>query len=166
MKKHVLRLLILAILLQWPLFAADADTNEWDSILTHLKVSIRLKGDSNEVKTNEPVHLMIHIENLSSNQTFFWVYGGVPTISRHFYFIITAPSGKDVSPAYSRIPGSGSANTLRIKPGESDEYETDLEFDCKFDEVGTYKIVLVFGGTTKEINAKSNVLSLSVVPGK
>jgi len=59
-----------------------------------------------------------------------------------FTWVITSPSGKDLSPKPDLLHEAISGSFPKLKPLESDETDYDLSSVCKFNEIGTYKVIV------------------------
>jgi len=166
MKAYLYSLAACALLLAWHVNAADANTNEWGTLTNNIQMSISLEDRKEEIKPNQPVMLLIHFRNVSSNEI-FQIYS-IDEDSQ-FSFMVISPSGKDVSPTM-KGPPSGSGQFIRIDPNRTTEMEISLSRLCKFDEIGKYKIVAkrwVDSITTrKPCLLVSNSLNVSVIPDK
>jgi hypothetical protein len=58
-------------------FADDTNVYEWGPKAGNFQLSIRLKGGGKEIKTNQPLDLMIRFRNLSTNESLsFMLWGG------------------------------------------------------------------------------------------
>jgi len=105
------------------------------------EISIKLKETTTAIKTNESVISMIQIKNLSTNRTLvFWMGNG--NMPSDFIWVITSPSGKDLSPKPDLLHEAISGSFPKLKPLESDETEYDLSSVCSFNEIGTYTIIV------------------------
>src|SRR5205823_1579090 len=58
-----------------------------------------------------------------------------------FSFIVVSPAGEDVSPKAPQINLSSSGDFIRLDPGQSTEVKFNLSQFCKFEEMGSYRIV-------------------------
>ena len=59
---------IFAALTVWQAFAGDSQTDEWGAVTNNFPMSISLKGDKNEITTNQPCILLIRYRNVSTNE--------------------------------------------------------------------------------------------------
>lgn len=114
------------------------NTNNADSSC-NAEISIRLKEPAKEIKTNEPVILLVQIKNLSTNETLIFRAENMPT---DFTWTITSPSGKNVSPKKSPFNAAISGWFPKLKPMEARESDYDLSAICGFNENGIYKVIV------------------------
>lgn len=157
-----------AMLAVWQAFADDVKTNEWGAITNNVQMSINLKGDRKEIKSNQPFRLLIFIRNVSTNEAFNVHYTYVNDYD--LSFVVIAPSGKDISPIFPKDRVFGSGAFIFVPPGQIKRFGFNLSFLCKFDEVGTYKIIAKQKGywskSQKDLTIVSNPLCVTVVPDK
>ncbi len=155
--------IILALLSQ---FAAGADgpkINQWGAPAGGLRMSLTLVGVDG-LESNKPPFLVETITNGSASAAAL----GRPTVGGPIWFVITSPSGKDLSSAEPGTQMAGSATTRPIlPPHESMVFKRPLNEICPLDEAGVYKYtakVRVFiSGTNVELvsNPLNVVLSES-----
>jgi DNA-binding beta-propeller fold protein YncE len=157
------------VLAAWQTFADDLKTNDWGAVTNNAQMSISLTGGGNEIKTNEPVRLLIRFRNISTNETIAIFRPNAIETDPTFSFIVVSPSGKDVSPSSPKI-FVGSGGVLPIDPNQTVELEFNLSDLCKFDEVGTYKIIAKKGVGSRDgkklFVVVSNPLYATIVPDK
>jgi hypothetical protein len=146
-------------------FAVDGGTNAY-------KVPPVVEGEKSEVKVGQPFSLLVRIRNLSTNETFTFLYGAMfPDAEWGLVCIVVSPSGKDVSPSANSPREPWSGRTAIARPGQTTEFEFPLSELCKLEEIGTYKITVrkstfAIRKGEKGIVLTSNTLSVSVVPDK
>ena len=168
MKNNLFLLIICSMLIGWQTFADDLATNDWGQVTNNAQMSINLKDGKNEIKTNHPVKLLIQIKNVSTNETFLVGRANAIENDESFSFVVIAPSGKNISPKPKNIPGSGGADPAI--PNQIIKLEFNLSNLCKFDEVGTYKIIanksLWSPERNKLFTVVSNPLYIAIIPDK
>jgi hypothetical protein len=140
MKKYLCFISIYATMIIGRVLAGDTETIEWGAVTNNFQMSISLKCGGHEIKTNEPVVLLIKYRNVSTNETIIVFNHIVPAMDATYSFVVISPSGKDISP---NIPKSltGSGGNYPISPNQTREFDVDLSQFCKFDELGAYKII-------------------------
>ncbi|HEU6447729.1 MAG TPA: hypothetical protein VFV23_04755 [Verrucomicrobiae bacterium] len=117
--------------------AFASDTNKAAVISCDAEISIRLKEPAKEIKTNEPVIVIVQIKNTSTNEMLTFMIHSSPM---DFTWNITSPSGKDLSPTNS-LPEFGASWNPKLSPQESRDSSYNLSEICNFNELGTYKII-------------------------
>jgi hypothetical protein len=144
-------------------------TNAWGPINSNLQMSISVKGGTNEIKTNQPLILLVRIRNLSTNENYYYERYGDGLVDSVTNFVVTSPSGKDILPLYlsiSRHP----ARFETVLAGKTLEYDFVLTFEYKFDELGVYKIIanktLTLPGSNESVTVTAAPLFITVLPGK
>ena len=144
-------------------------TNDWGAIAYHAQISIALKRSGRTFKTNQIVELLVRLRNLSTNED-YGVYVASPLSGTEgFSFMITSPSGRDVSPTF-RPSYRGSGGMVGVHPNQTDGFGFELGEICQTDEVGTYSILLKMKRWTpdrrKSFELVSNPLKVEIVAGK
>lgn len=161
MRKKIQIYLIIFAMSIWRAFANDIQITDDGVTNCGVKMSITLKENDKEIKTNQPVNLAICITNISDSVLYLLDMG----ITEDFSFIITSPSNKDIS----QKPLSGTLIVSRtvqqyVQPNGSVNYFLNLRSECDFNEIGTYKVTAkrkTIGGC----ELVSNTLKVTVVPG-
>jgi hypothetical protein len=168
MKKYIHHSAIFPLLFVLQAYIATASTNEWGLVTNSIQMAISLDGDKREIKTNEPVILLVRIRNTSTNEI-FQIYSMNDGDDPQFSFLVISPSGKDISPIKESSP-TGSGHFIRIDSSRIAEVEFSLSRHCKFSEIGEYKIVAkreVDSITTRKAYlVVSNPIYLTVVSDK
>ena len=147
--------------------ANGTTTNEWGPVNCNAQISVQLKDPEKEIKINQTVNLVIYIKNVSTNETLYVFQSLAVVIDSYidFSFNIISPSGKDISPKQSKYWNGGSAGIYPLLPGQVKEFSYNLSYICKFDEVGTYKVIVKkkFGlWQDGKCEAASNPLTITV----
>ena len=148
------------------------NSGAWGPATNNLQMSITHKRTAGSPHTNPPVVLTLRIRNLSTNATVRFWKENAPEKSRDFFFLVTAPSGRRVSPEppYSY---HGSGNLVEIPPGQTEGFDVDLSTFCNFDEPGAYTITASHlrasnpraeGGPRKPFRVFSNTISVQGDP--
>jgi hypothetical protein len=139
MTKHFFYLmLVVSVVVQ--AFGSDSPAGDWGTVTNNLQMCIKLGGDMNEAKVGQPLDLIIRIRNLSTNETYFWIEPHTEVQDALYKIIVTAPSGKNVSPTMPYVPMAGSGATRSAEPGGTNVCDLNLENLFRFEEAGTYKI--------------------------
>jgi len=171
MKNYLYFISVFAGLATGQALAETSGIENWGAATNYLQMSISLKGGERQIKTNQAIVLSIQLRNLSTNETFhFYQYGEVER-SQALSFCVIPPSGKTINP---KTPWSsrGQGSFVDVGPGEVKGIEFNLSKICKFDELGTYKIVggcfLGYwldreGKISKNVRVNSNPLNVSIV---
>jgi hypothetical protein len=152
-------------------YADESETNRWGPATNQVQITISLKGDQKEIKTNQPFVFHYQVQNLSTNQIFHFFSSTVPINNISFSFVLAAPSGKRsvlrVSSLATRLSQCGYTT---IQPNGKTEFDYQLSDIFKPDEIGTYnitaKIWMSLVGSSNEFEVISAPLSLTVTPGK
>jgi hypothetical protein len=134
MKKTISLILTIGTITGSQVFADD--TNQIGTASCDAEISITLKEPAKEIKTNEPIIVVIQIKNTSTNEILLFRIKNVPT---DFTWNIVSPSGKDLSPT-NQFPAGGSGSFPKLKPLELSGADYNLREVCSFNEVGTYKV--------------------------
>ena len=167
MKNCIHCFLVVGLLAVRGALADGATADKWGTVTNNVQMSIALKSDENEIKTNQTVKLAIRFRNVSTNKT-FWIFNSeIPEELPGLSFVVTSPSGKDTSLTTKLTQSSGRG--VRVAPSHIRELEFDLTRLYKFNEVGTYQITAKFGellGGKSKFEVVSNPLSLGVVSGR
>jgi len=173
MKSTLLLLTVVVLMTGGRGLVGNIKAGEWGPVTNNLQMSLRLQCAQVEIKTNEPVRLLIQVRNVSTNEVI-----GIPRPKEaiekigYFSFDVVSPSGRDISPASRPKPYYGSARFLA--PGHSEDFKVDLSRICNLEEIGTYKIIARRTETRTDIRTKevipfgvrSNPLYVSVVADK
>ncbi len=166
MKTYLYWLPVLGSLAVCQAFSEDVKAHPWGAMTNSVQMSISLRDDGKEVKIGQPLALMMRIKSLSTNETFTLVLLNEIERDPGFSFIIVSPSGRDISPKPSI--GSGSGHIGALAPGQTVELKFDLASICRFDEVGTYKIIakreVLAARRNRVFEVVSNPLGVPVVP--
>lgn len=141
MKLYSCIFVILIIQFATQVFADNTETNSWGPVNDDIQMSIRLKSDVSEIKTNQPVELLIGFKNVSTNETLRISTLNAIETDPGYSWIVTSPSGKDISPVPDNMPVTGSGARIPLPPGQIIEFNFNLSLLCEFNEIGTYKIV-------------------------
>jgi hypothetical protein len=161
MRKIIQIVLIIGAMSIWRAFADDMQTNDWGVTNCGARMLIALKEINKEIKTNQPVNLVMCITNISDSVLYLLDI----SIAADFSFVITSPSNQDVSPKISSGDIYVSRTVQRyIAPNGSINYSFDLRSVCNFNEIGTYEVVAkrkLLG----DCELVSNPLDIKVVPG-
>ena len=166
MKKYLYYSTMLAMLIVRQVFADTLQTNEWGAINNNIQMSVSLKSGVNEIKTNQAVLLVIRFKNVSTNETFRIYQANAIEYDRGYSWVVISPSGNDISPNMEKIPASESGGFIRLSPNQIKELEFNFSHLCKFDEIGTYKIVakktLLSPENQKPVTVVSNPLNIVI----
>jgi hypothetical protein len=169
MKNQLCFILVFTVMAVRQVHADDMKTNMWGDATCNAQMSLELKDQNIEIKANQPVDLVIHIKNVSSNETFS-VYQSLAIVDNslvNFSFGVTSPSGKDISPKPAEYYNGGSGGEYQIAQGQTKEFDCNLSYLCKFNEMGTYKIIAkkrLWPDLNKQCEITSNPLYVTVVP--
>jgi hypothetical protein len=139
--------------------------NQWGPVTNNAQISLAVKGGQRIIKTTEPVKLLVRFRNLSTNETFGVFRTGEVEYDDTYSWVVISPSGKDISPDFRNIPTSDNGHTVYIPPGQTNGVELNLRNLCRFDEVGTYKIVAkkeIWLRTNKPCVAISHLIEVTV----
>jgi hypothetical protein len=136
MKKIISLVLLVGTIVFSSTFAED--TNRVASSC-EAEISIRIKDPAKEIKTNEPVILIVQIQNVSTNAMLMFRTESLPT---DYTWTISSPSGKDLSSKPDLLPEAISGSFPKLKPLESRETDYDLNQVCNFNEAGIYKVIV------------------------
>jgi hypothetical protein len=170
MRKYVHYIFIFApaILSIQQLFATETKTSEWGAATNNVQMSIRVKSVPSDIKQSEPVKLLIRFRNISTNETFMLYRANSMEDNPDCSFVVLSPSGTDLWPSVQREVLSGAS--VFLQSGQVIEFEFDLSRRCRFDQIGTYKIIAKYGMWSREkrrtFQAVSNTLQVSITPGK
>jgi hypothetical protein len=151
------------------ILAEDIKTNAWGRINNHVQMLITLKNGENEIKTNQPIILLVRIRTDSTNEIFSSQLDALVNTDQllGLLCIVISPSGKDISPQ-KKSNSAGSGRLVIVRKDQIAHFEFNLGSLCKFEEIGTYKIVakkeLNRNSDNKTFTAESNPLYVSVMP--
>jgi hypothetical protein len=170
MKKQFCYSIVVALAV-WQVFADDPKTHEWGAVTNNFQMSINLKGDKNEITTNQPCILLIRYRNVSTNEMFRVFEANGTVYDPSYSFVVISPSGKDISPDMKKVRSGDSWANHEVGPNQTVEIEFNLTYLCKLNEVGTYKIIAKKGqmwsvARDKEFTVVSNPLNVLVIPNQ
>jgi hypothetical protein len=145
--------------------ASEPNDKDWGPISNNVQMAISIKADSAVIKTNEQFSLLVHVKNLSEANVgiFLEVVPSTDTWGGLNCEIIS-PSGKDISPKVIYYRTSG--RNLNVPPHGGGEFEFKLSDICKFEEIGTYRIVAkktILTDKDRGWIAVSNPLTINVI---
>ena len=147
----------------------EIPSSEWGAPNYNTQVAIVLKNNEKEFKTNQVVELLVGIKNLSTNDEYGVMVQNPFLLSESFDFVVTSPSGKDISPIFHesfRVSGG----VIWVHPGKIDGFGFNLSEICRTDEIGTYTIVIKMKRATpdrrKVLEILSKPLYVKIVPDK
>ena len=147
---------------------ADTKTNDWGAMTNSIQMSIALRPEKTDFRLSNVVVLVIRLRNLSDHETFLVSRWNAIENDPSYSFVVTSPSGKDVSPGPKIIPGSAGATPL--EPNKTLEFEFNLSRLCKFDEVGEYRITAkkLVRSPAREMSFAviSNLLNISITAAR
>ncbi len=147
----------------------EIPTNEWGAISYNTQISIGLNSTNKEFTTNQAVEVLVRVRNHSTNEEYPIDIQRSFMFNEDFSFIITSPSGKDISPVF-HMSSRFSGGVVWVHPNQVDGFGFQLDEICKTDEVGTYKIILKMKRGTpdrkKVFEIVSNPLFITVVADK
>jgi hypothetical protein len=147
--------------------AGDTNRYEWGPVISNLQMSIHLKDGGTEIKTNQPVEMVMRIRNLSTNQTFtftWWV--GTDIIPRSQFEPVISRSEVDPPGSFSE---DGSYNRpvimASVSPGSIYECKVNggVITNCKTNSVYTVVARRITGTNLVVI---SNPIYVKVLPGE
>ncbi len=176
MKKYFIFHLLCVALFSGKVLSQDTKGAIWGPITNGLQMSISFKGNKQEVLLGQPILLKAMVRNVSGNKTYFIHECYQKVLDGSYAFIISSPSGMDISPKIKEMTG-GSGGFYSIAPGQAHEVELNLSPVCKFEAVGKYKITTVKSikdyssyfspGSSKQVNSQfkivSNTLYINVI---
>jgi hypothetical protein len=140
--------------------ACAAGTNDVFRPKSAFGFSIFLNEGAQGIKTNQPVRIMVHFNNLSSDTHHIQF----PPVIR---FSVTSPSGKALLQETNRPESFGWYDRgVAVQPHSFYEVGYLLSDDCKFEELGTYKIVAKWRQVRTAPWISSDPLNVLVVPGE
>lgn len=141
------------------------DSEQWGIATNGVQMSISLAGGAKDIKTNEPVKIMIRYRNVSTNEVVFVSKANAIEFDQGYSWAVVSPSGKDISPDMFS-PASVSMGWVTLNPQASTEIAFNLSLKCSFNENGTYNIVATKGiysvTSQKAFKVISNPLSVVV----
>lgn len=150
--------------------ADDTKTNEFGITTNKIQMSISIAEINKKININQPFNLLICIKNESTNELFHghYTYSNDHDLS----FVVIAPSGKDISPEFSKdqeVVAISGASILAY-PNQIKKIQYNLSSTCNFNEVGVYTIVAkqkgYLGTNQIPFTVTSNPLSVNVVGSK
>ena len=163
MKPILSLIFILGAIMVRQAFAAEVKTNEWGVVACNAQMSIELKNPTKEIKTNQPVDLVIYIKGISTNETSYFVICSYPT---DFSWIVTSPSGKKLFFKESQPMDSFATMMVPLHPNQTRKSEFKLSSVCNFNEIGTYKVIgkkeILSSGGLKKCEVMSYPLKIIV----
>jgi hypothetical protein len=150
-------------------FAENLKSNDLGATANNFQMTISLEGGEHQIKAGQPYSLVIRYNNISTNETFAIYEVNGTVADPNYSFVVTSPSGKDVSPDMTKIHRPFSGVFRYAPPGQIIEIKFNLSNYCKLDEVGTYKIVakmekVLLVAENKTFKTVSNSLNIKVVP--
>ena len=157
-----------------PRAAADAAAPlKWGPITNGMRMSIRYEGRPRDIKTNEPLVLVIRFENVTDDKAYssYQAVGISTNPLNSVLYTVTTPSGKSLAPKRGEWSADGSGKFIMVRPKQSEEILCTPSPIFHFNEIGVYTIVaekafVPVGGRTNSFLVRSNPLSVSVVPGE
>lgn len=174
--KSVLLCLNLAVFVALPAFGTqfgltesqkEKSPTEWGSVAYNTQLSIIPKSEGNKFNTNQPIELLVRIRNFSTNDEYGMIVQTPITSTEGLSFVITTPSGGDISPVFHRITRV-TGLSMDIRPSQEDGFCFELRDVCKIDELGTYQIILKMTRWTpnrqKSYEIVSKPLNIVVTP--
>jgi hypothetical protein len=165
MYKYVCSCAALTAVALWQSFAADPKANDWGLATNNLQMSITVE-DVPSIKPGQPLNLLVHFKNVSTNEVFdiYEVNGTV--FDSSYSFVVTSPSGKDISPDLAKFQEASSGRGHKLDPGRILDLKFGLAKLLTLDDVGTYTIVAkkkVWSGTNGTwFEVVSNILKVTV----
>lgn len=173
MKSTLLLLTVVVLMTGGRGLVGNIKAGEWGPVTNSLQMSLRLQCEREEIKTNEPVRLLVQVRNVSTNEV-IWIPRPKEAVEKtgYFSFVVVSPSGRNISPASQPKPYYGSVRLLA--PGHTEDFKVDLSRICNLEEIGTYRIIARRTETRSDKRTKgailfevrSNPLYVSVVAGK
>jgi len=125
------------------IFSQETNIDLWGSTTNDFQMSISVKNGKSDVLLGSPIILMARLQNLSSTKTIQIHEFNQKLIDGSYSFSVISPSGSDISPKINvNGPLGGSGGTYAIGPGQIHEAALDLSLVCKFEAVGTYKVIV------------------------
>jgi len=168
MKQHSIVIIFLVVACAFKVFADDQDTIKWGAWTNGVQMSIAIKDEPGPIKIDEPFRLLIKIKNGSTNATLYFNRWLAINVNPSFLVDVRSPSGKNLSPN-ANVVASGSGFVVSIPPKQVYEYEFNLSYLCRFNELWIYTITvgqLLGSGGKNGWWVISNPLPLTVVPGE
>jgi len=141
--KHLLYLSSIIVLISFQkAHALDSAANGWGDVTNCIQMSINLKDGGQMLRTNQPVELTVRYRNVSTNETVFIYSPLLVAADVTYLFQVVSPSGKDISPVSRKTSPAGSSVDRAIPPNGIIQFEIDLSRLCRFEEAGTYKVIV------------------------
>ena len=160
--------MLIALLFAWNGFVGTLQASDWGATTNNIQMSVALKNGTNGVKAEQPIVLLIRYRNASTNQVCRIYRSNEIEYDPGYTWSVISPSGNDLSPNPEKIHASESGGFIRLPPNQIVGLEFDLSQICRFDEIGTYKIVAkkeIFSPEAKKpVTVISNPLNIVVVP--
>ena len=174
--QHLCCLHVLPLLTSTRALAGDSPI-QWGPTTNNAMLSLSLNSSVNRFTTNTPVKLRIRTRNVSTNEAFLVYRPDWAEADLQLSFTVVSPAGKDVSPKIDLTRASISGRLIRLGPNDEVDIDFNLSDLCKFDEAGTYKVIVKrMMSYWRDDNQKapsgngfqvvSNPLYVSVVPDK
>jgi hypothetical protein len=162
MKSKLLYYFVFVPLFTMRAYADDLKPTQWGPLTNNVKMSIRLKGNNYPIEKGQPIKLIISYTTVSTNEIF--------SVSCANYVEHDSSYTFYVSPNMNKIAESESRGGFNLRPNHTNEIEFNLSKLCKFNELGTYKIIakkMVYQPRIdKAFAVVSNPLYVSVVSNK
>jgi hypothetical protein len=119
----------------------QANATEWGPETNQIRLSIAVKGDQAEIKTNQTLILEVLIKNDSTNGMVFFASAGTNQNPDTDYLIV-APSGKSISIAATPLPegAHGSASIIFAQARKTTYGELRFSDIYQLSEAGEYRI--------------------------
>jgi len=141
--------------------------NQWGPLTYNTQISIGLDSNTNKFRTNEIINLLVRIKNVSTNDGFGMIVGLPITFTEGASFLVTSPSGKDLTPAMQhsyRLQGLATW----IQPNHVEGFAFHFDEICQYNEIGTYKILVKMQRPSpdrrKLFDVISNPLYVTIIP--
>jgi hypothetical protein len=170
MKTPILFILVLMLFVHVAAGDPNLDTNQWGPLTNYVRLSIALKDDPREIKTNEPFALSFLLQNLSTNNGYYFLEAAAPDQNSEYSFSIVLPSGQTSNIDFHPTGIIHTAGHINVPPNGL------VPLDYWFSEVfhprefGTYRItttiIMNSVSGSNYIKVISNPFTLVVAPGK
>jgi hypothetical protein len=130
----------LAVIMMQPLLAAGANTNDWGDVACGAVMSLRCETPWTNLDTNSPIHLALRLKNVS-DKTLSVVRTSDPLAD--LVFVITSPSGKNISPKRHSYQPSSPRFSDAIGRDETFAFpQIDFRAICELSEPGSYRLTV------------------------
>ncbi len=157
-------LAVVGLLACWSAFGADVSAPEWGPVTNNAQLSVSLKGGGKEIKAGQPIKLDIGFRNVSTNETLELLFCRVEGHNPEFSFVVSLPSGKEITLTPGGAHGSGII--ISLEPGRTYYREFNLSRLRTFSEAGAYQITAKYRvefGVPKPFQIVSRPLSVIIV---